>query len=185
MTLTPVRRHVAAGLLLMLMLPVFIGGCTRSPAVSRERPAAAPAVTRAIVTKHTDGDTAHMRLSNGAEEKVRFIGIDTPEVAESPEPYGQEASAYTARAIPIGSTVWLEFDAERRDQYGRLLAYVWLDEPADGSEAEVRAKMLNAQLVSDGYAQVYTFPPNVTYTEVFARFQTEAREAERGLWAGD
>ena len=169
----------------MVIMPVCAGGCTRTPAASRERPAAAPAVTRAIVTKHTDGDTAHMRLPNGVDEKVRFIGIDAPEVAESPEPYGQDASAYTARAIPIGSTVWLEFDAERRDQYGRLLAYVWLDEPADGSEAEVRAKMLNAQLVSDGYAQVYTFPPNVKYAGMFRRLQSEAREAERGLWAGD
>jgi len=125
-----------------------------------------------------------MRLTDGAEETVRFIGIDSPEVGERLEPYGEAASAYTADAIPLGTTAWLEFDVERRDQYGRLLAYVWLEKPADRSEGEVRAKMLNAQLVLDGYAHAVTYPPIVAYTEMLRRFQTEAREAEKGLWAG-
>jgi micrococcal nuclease len=116
-------------------------------------------------------------------EKVRFIGIDAPEVGERLEPYGTEAAAYTAKAIPSGATVWLEFDAERRDQYGRLLAYVWLEQPSDTSEAEARAKMLNARLVVDGYAHAHTYPPNVKYTAVLKRLQREAREAGRGLWA--
>lgn len=142
----------------------------------------APRVTRAVVTRHADGDTARFLLDNGTEEKVRFIGIDTPEVYGQAETYGKEASAYTAKAIPIGATVWLETDVELRDRYGRLLAYVWLESPRDASDAEVRAKMLNARLVLDGYAQVYTFPPNVRYVDLFTRYQTDAREAYRGLW---
>ena len=141
-----------------------------------------PRVTRAVVTRHTDGDTAWFRLDGGGEEKVRFIGIDTPEVYGQVEPYGREASAYTARAIPIGATVWLETDVELRDRYDRLLAYVWLESPGDASVGEVRAKMLNARLVSDGFAQVSTYPPNVRYVEVFTECQAEAREANRGLW---
>jgi micrococcal nuclease len=142
----------------------------------------APRVVRASATRHTDGDTAWFRLETGAEEKVRFIGVDTPEVYGQAEPYGAEASAYTAKAIPIGTTVWLETDLELRDRYDRLLAYIWLDVPGDTSDAEVRTKMLNARLVIDGYAQTATYPPNVRYVDYFTRYQTEAREAGRGLW---
>ena len=79
--------------------------------------------------------------------------------------------------------MWLETDAELRDRYGRLLAYVWLEEPVTGDEAEVREKMLNARLVLDGYASAYTYPPNVKYTSILKDLQSEARENTRGLWA--
>ncbi|HET6498085.1 MAG TPA: thermonuclease family protein [Coriobacteriia bacterium] len=144
-------------------------------------PADAPRVTQAVVAGHTDGDTARFRVG-GAEERVRFIGIDTPEVYGGVEPLGRESSAYTARAIPVGATVWLETDIELRDRHGRLLAYVWLERPRAASDAEVRAKMLNARLVLDGFAQTSTYPPNVRYVDHFTRYQTEAREAQRGLW---
>lgn len=153
-----------------------------APEPPPEPAASAPKVTRAVVTQHTDGDTARFRLEGAAEEKVRFIGVDTPEVYGGAEPYGAEASAYTARAIPVGAVVYLETDAELRDKYGRLLAYVWLERPASASDAEVRAKMLNARLVLDGYAQIATYPPNVRYVDFFTRYQTEARDSDRGLW---
>jgi micrococcal nuclease len=144
-----------------------------------------PDVFRAEVTRHTDGDTFHVRLDDWSREKVRLIGIDTPEVGERLEPYGEAAAAYTAEAVPIGTTVWLEIDTEQRDKYTRLLAYVWLERPADRSEAEVRAKMLNARIVLDGYAQAFTYPPNVRYNDLLMRLQAEARSAERGLWAAE
>lgn len=62
--------------------------------------------------------------------------------------------------------MWFELDAQERDQYGRLLAYVWLAPPRDTSEAEVRAKMFNAPLLIEGYAQVLTVPPNVKYADL-------------------
>lgn len=158
----------------------LVAGCATAGA---PRTADTPSVTRAEVIAHTDGDTAHVRLDAGAEEKVRFIGIDTPEVGEHAESFGDEAAAYTAAAIPVGTTVWLETDAELRDRYGRLLAYVWLAEPRSGDAAEVRELMLNARLVLDGYANAYTYPPNVKYTEVLKDLQAEAREDGRGLWA--
>lgn len=142
-------------------------------------------MTRAVVTRHTDGDTAHFRLESGAVEKVRFIGVDTPEVYGQAEAYGKEASAYTAAAIPLGATVWLETDAELRDRYDRMLAYVWLEVPTDASDTEIRAKMLNARLLIDGYAQMATYPPNVRYVEHFRAYQAEAREADRGLWEAE
>ncbi|MHB1016635.1 MAG: thermonuclease family protein [Coriobacteriia bacterium] len=174
----------AASAALVVALTVLVAwGCTLLPGPSPEPLAGAPEVTRAEVIRHTDGDTAHFRLQSGAEERVRFIGIDTPEVGEHAEPYGAEAAAYTARAIPVGTTVWLETDAELRDKHGRLLAYVWLEQPMSGGEAEVRGKMLNARIVLDGFASAFTYPPNVKYTDVLKGLQAEARSTRRGLWA--
>ena len=168
---------------LALAAAALLAGCLADAALQPAPPPEPGAVIRAVVTRHTDGDTAWFLLDGGAEEKVRFIGIDTPEVFGETEPYGAEASAYTADAIPVGTTVWLELDVEERDQYGRLLAYVWLERPDETSDVRIRAGMLNARLLLDGYAQVYTFPPNVTYVDHFTRYQTEAREAGRGLWS--
>jgi micrococcal nuclease len=175
---TAIRRASLAAVAVTAL--ALLAGC----ALTQDDPLpGAPAVTRAVVIRHTDGDTAHFRLEGEAEEKVRFIGIDTPEVGERAEPYGDEAAAYTADAIPLGATVWLETDVERRDRYGRLLAYVWLERPESGDAAEVRESMLNARIVLDGYAMAYTYPPNVKYTSVLKDLQAEARDAERGLWA--
>lgn len=141
----------------------------------------APMVRGGVVARVVDGDTAHIVI-DGVREKVRFIGVDTPESTRETEPYGREASAYT-KSLLDGRYVWIETDAELRDRYGRLLAYVWLERPDSVDSGEVRAKQLNARLVLEGYAQVYTFPPNVRYTEVYVACQREAREANRGLWA--
>ena len=139
----------------------------------------------AKVERVVDGDTAIFRLSSGARERVRFIGVDTPESTTTHEPFGEEASAYTKRVLTPGRSVLLELDAEQRDRYERLLAYVWLETPATLGDAEIRAKMLNAQLAIDGYAQQMTIAPNVKYADSFRRYVAEARDAQRGLWAPD
>lgn len=154
-------------------------------AVSPSTPDALPApdglrLAHGTVVRVVDGDTAHV-LVGGVNEKVRFIGIDTPEDTSTHEPYGAQATAYTRAAID-GREVWLETDAELRDRYGRLLAYVWLEPPASTETSEVLGKMLNAKLVAEGYAQIYTFPPNVKYAEVFLAAQRDARERGAGLW---
>ncbi|MDO8881203.1 MAG: thermonuclease family protein [Coriobacteriia bacterium] len=172
-------------LLIALAVAALMVGCV-PPAVTppeADRAPGTPAVRRAVITGHTDGDTAHFRLASGVEEKVRFIGIDSPETGDAPEPFGEEASAYTAEAIPVGATVWLETDAELRDCYGRLLAYVWLAEPRTGDEAEVRALMLNARIVLAGYAYANTYLPNVSYQGILRDCQAEANAENRGLWA--
>lgn len=122
----------------------------------------------------------------GHNEKVRFIGVNCPEISHpslgiKEQPYGQKAKAYTKNEL-LGKKVWLEFDVQERDKYGRLLAYVWLEPPSSDSEEEIRAKMFNARLLLEGYAQVMTVPPNVPYQDKFLRFQAEARKAGRGLW---
>jgi len=131
-----------------------------------------------------DGDTARIKLSNGHEETVRFIGIDTPETkhpSKPVQPYGPEASKYTQEQLK-GKTVYLEIDVTERDKYGRLLAYIWLEKPKSNTESEIREKMFNAQLLLNGYGQLLTIPPNVKHVDSFTKFQTESRSANKGLW---
>lgn len=142
-----------------------------------------PRTIGAVVDKHVDGDTAWFVLDGGVREKVRFIGVDTPESTARHEPFGKEAAAFTATILTAGRDVSLQLDVDERDRYGRLLAYVWLDEPATGDDAEARRSMLNAMLVGGGYATVLTVPPNVAYVDLFVALQKEARVGGRGLWA--
>jgi micrococcal nuclease len=160
---------------------------TSAPASAPARTAPVAATTqsgfvRVTVARVVDGDTIHVTMPDGADETIRFIGVNTPESTTRHEPYGEEASAYSKKRLPKGLTVWLETDVGLRDRYGRMLAYVWLAEPASDSPAEVRSKMFNAELLIEGYAQLMTIPPDVRYVEVFTPLQAEAREADRGLW---
>lgn len=135
------------------------------------------------VTRVIDGDT--IKISTG--EHVRFIGIDAPEsrynaklerdMARSRKDMkailkmGKAASDFV-RNLLEWKKVRLEFDVRRTDKYGRLLAYVYLE---DGT-------FVNAKIVEEGYAQVMTIPPDVKYSGTFIRLQKEAREKRKGLW---
>lgn len=126
--------------------------------------------TTAVVQRVVDGDT--VVLAGG--ERVRYIGVDTPELHHPRKPverYAREATEFN-RSMVQGKAVRLEFDVQRRDRYGRLLAYVFLE---DGT-------FVNGELLRQGYAQLLTIPPNVKYADRFVELQREAREAKRGLW---
>ena len=132
----------------------------------------------AQVIKVTDGDTIQV-LINNTKEKVRLIGVDTPETKhpkKGVQYYGKEASQFTKSQLE-GRTVYLEFDVGQRDRYKRILAYVWLDP----NETNPRA-MFNSILLLEGYAQLMTIQPNVKYADLFKEYQREARENNRGLW---
>jgi micrococcal nuclease len=77
--------------------------------------------------------------------------------------------------------IWLEFDVQKRDRHGQLLAYVWLKLTKEFSEDEIRENMFNARLLLDGYAKIYTYPPNDKYVNFFIKFQREAVENKTGL----
>ena len=131
------------------------------------------------VIRTVDGDTVWVRLAGGVE-KVRYIGIDTPETnhpTRGEEPGGRAATEIN-RGLVGDRAVRLEPDVQLRDRHGRLLAYVWVRR-RDGAEL-----MVNAELVRLGYAAVMTIPPNVRHAELFRKLATEARENHRGLWAG-
>ncbi len=153
---------MAARWLLFSLLPLLLA----LPAWS------APGGFEGTVVRVVDGDTIHVRIGDRVE-KVRYIGVNTPEVhhpTKGEEPGGREATEVNRRLL-IDKHVRLELDVSERDRYGRLLAYVWVGET-----------MVNAELVRLGYAQVMTVPPNVRYQEMFVKLQREAREAGRGLW---
>ncbi len=120
-----------------------------------------------------DGDTIHVRIA-GSREKVRYIGIDTPESVRPGTPvecFAKAAAAHNARLV-AGRRVRLVTDVDERDRFGRLLAYVYVGD-----------RMVNAELVRDGYATQLTVPPNVRHAALFRRLARAAREAGRGLWA--
>lgn len=135
------------------------------------------------VVEVTDGDTVVVRMPGSEDERLRLIGVDAPETADPPDPYGPEAAAY-ARERLEGRKVYLETDVEERDRHGRLLGYVWLEPPdaVPAGTGEVREKMFNARMLLDGYAMKMTVAPNVRYADCFQEFQREAREQARGLW---
>ncbi len=132
-----------------------------------------PSGVDVVVRKVVDGDT--IEVTGG--ERVRLIGIDTPETKAPDRPvgcFGAEASRFTAGVIPPGTTVRLVGDAEQRDQYGRLLAYVYRG--SDGL-------FVNAELLRRGYAQLLTIPPNIAHADEFAAIAGAARTGSQGLWA--
>lgn len=166
------RRRLGAVVALLMVA----GGCAHSggPAL---KPAAAtamlPAGVDVEVRKVVDGDT--IEVAGG--ERVRFIGVDTPETVAPDRPvgcFGKEASRFTASVIPPGTPVRLVGDVEQRDRYGRLLAYVYRQ--ADGL-------FVNAELLRQGYAQLLTIPPNIAHTDEFTAIARQAREGSQGLWA--
>ena len=136
--------------------------------------------TSAHIRRVVDGDT--VILSDG--RRMRLIGINAPEIGEKSELYGREAASWLADTVE-GKTVYLEKDISDTDQYGRLLRYIWLDQPEVLNEESIRSLMINAVMVDQGYAQPYTFPPDVKYAEVILTCAREARDNERGLWALD
>ena len=123
----------------------------------------------ARVKRVVDGDT--LLLTNG--ERVRLIGVDTPETKHPQKPvqyFGKEAYLFTKRMVE-GKEVRLEYDWQKRDKYGRLLAYVYL---LDGT-------FLNAEIIKQGFGFAYTRFP-FKFLEEFRRYEREARENRRGLW---
>jgi micrococcal nuclease len=127
------------------------------------------------VVRVVDGDTIQVEV-DGRREKVRYIGVDTPESVKPGTPvqcFAKRASAFNKHLL-AGERVRLVPDAEARDRYGRLLAYVYRAE--DGL-------FVNAALVRHGYARTLTIRPNVAHAGEFRRLASAARRAGRGLWS--
>jgi micrococcal nuclease len=114
-------------------------------------------------------------------EIVRLIGAGLPDLKKDKktiQEMGKIASQVTENWVK-GKKIFLEFDVEKRDRYGRLLAYVHVPFKGGGIPCKI---LFNQILVSGGYAQVYTFPPNVKYKDRFLKTQREARKNKKGFW---
>lgn len=158
-------------LLGLTALAALAAACS-SP-IGRAAPSS-PAGT-AVVVHVDDGDTIDVLL-DGERVRVRLIGIDTPETKKPDTPvqcFGPEASAFTEATLPEGTEVRLERDAEARDPYGRLLAYVY--RASDGL-------FVNRALADGGFARELSIAPNTAHADEFADAVTAARKARTGLW---
>lgn len=125
------------------------------------------------VTRVVDGDTIDVEI-NGKIERVRYIGIDTPETVDPRKPvqcFGVEASKKNKELVE-GKMVRLEKDITDRDKYSRLLRYVWVNDA-----------LVNLVLVTQGFAKSYSYPPDVAYQDIFVIGEKKAREDKLGLWS--
>ncbi len=131
------------------------------------------------VVRCADGDTIVVGnpRNRRRRQKVRLIGVDTPESLRSLYqdimPYGKEASAYTRKRLKKGRRIFLIYGRAKRDRFGRLLAYVYLD----------TGEFFNATLVKKGYAFADAHPPNVKYAKLFQKSERKAKRRRRGLWS--
>ena len=129
---------------------------------------------KVIVSKVIDGDT--IELENG--KKVRFVGMDTPETVDPRRPvgcFGKEASNET-KSLLTAKVVILQKDISDTDKFGRLLRYIFL--PLEGGQI----LFVNDYLVREGYAKVYTYPPDVKFDGQFREAEKQAKENKKGLW---
>lgn len=159
------------------MALMLIGGCASSHPASAPSSATVGETSSGGSTRRVervvDGDT----IVVGGGERVRFIGIDTPETVDPRKPvqcFGEAASQFTKHLLPPGTGVRLAYDVERTDRYGRTLAYVY--RARDGL-------FVNLVLVQRGYAQAATYPPDVEHADDFVAAARRAREQGRGLWS--
>lgn len=163
--------------------PVYTGGVElyrlNNPPLRSARDAQLSRMIPARVTDVVDGDTIKVRIPNPhpiqlkTDETIRFLGIDAPETSTSPRPagyYGEEAKTYVAKLLG-GKDILLAFDWDLRDKYGRLLAYIYLQ---DGT-------CVNLMLVEQGYALAYVHFP-FQFMDEFTQAQATAKQQRRGLW---
>lgn len=137
----------------------------------------------AALEKVVDGDTLWV-VKDGEREKIRLIGIDTPESVHPDQAknneYGEMASDYVKTLLADTEYVYLAYDEDRTDRYDRTLAYVWLSD--DTSDI---TNMLNAAILMNGYAVNKEYKPNVKYSSEFETLRNMAEESDAGLWAYD
>lgn len=170
------------------LLVVALIGITSLPggALAKDKALRVPDdAERVELVRVIDGDTFDARFLDGQydgqTERVRLIGIDTPETNYSygnqPECYGEQASKKTESLLVASSEIWLERDVSDEDPNGRLLRYVWIVSEIDG-----QVHFLNADLVRQGYAEAKTYRPNTTRQSTLDQAERDAIDASAGMW---
>jgi micrococcal nuclease len=167
------RPGIGAVVVLVVGAWVLVQGCVDGGSDAGDDATPAPGSSmRARVVRVIDGDTVVVAVE-GERESVRYIGVDTPETVKQDTPvqcFGPKSSAANHRLVE-GRTVRLVVDREARDDYGRLLAYVYAG-----------SRFVNAELIRDGYARTLAIEPNTRHAAKLQRLATRAARAGRGLW---
>lgn len=148
-----------------LIVSLACGQSSENLPKSQSNPPQPTELESVTVAEVIDGDTVN--LADG--ERVRYIGLNTPERDEA---YYDEATQLNRQLLNAGP-VQLEFDVETQDQFGRTLAYIWVD-----------GVLVNLEIVRQGYANMLVVPPNNRYEAEFRQAEAEARQAKRGMWQG-
>lgn len=171
--------HLRAALAVLLLVSLVL--LVPAPAGAVDAPGPPDDGELVRVTEVVDGDTIRVEWPDGWWERVRYIGIDTPEVGRGPgevdEPWAQEATQAN-RELVGGREVLLERDISDTDRYDRLLRYVWV-------EVDDGWVMVNGELVAAGLADVRAYEPDTRYHDWFRQLQDEARAAGRGMYGED
>jgi endonuclease YncB( thermonuclease family) len=157
----------------LVVMAAACGGASAHSSTTTPEAGIQPA--NATIVRVIDGDTVDATI-DGHDERVRLIGIDTPETKKPDTPvqcFGPEASAYADSLLPAGTRVRIERDVEARDDYGRLLGYVYRSSDQ---------LFVNLAIVAGGYARPLTIPPNTTYATDFVQAAHDAEAADLGLW---
>jgi micrococcal nuclease len=162
---------------------VALSACDRSSGGVPTTTAPSAVEANATVVRIVDGDTLDVTTGGDRGERVRLIGVDTPEVAHEAsgdrpgnpaECFGDEAKVFTGSLLPAGTAVRLERDVVARDDYGRLLAYVY--RASDGV-------FVNYELARHGFAQPLTIQPNSRFADLIVEATRRAESDELGLWS--
>lgn len=190
------RKHPVAALVVAVAIVIALGagnllsGAGGSAAQPSSGGSGVDGLVQAQVVRVVDGDTIQVDL-DGERQRVRLIGINCPEsVAEEEHrntAEGVDASEFTKAIVSEGDTVWLQSDQNDTDQYDRLLRYVWIELPSDPfDEGEIESKMLNAILVSEGYAEARVYDNDDLYADELEDLERDAVRNDRGvsyMWA--
>ena len=148
--------------LIILCVALYVGTMLGSDSTSKDQ---------VRVKSVADGDTIHVEFKDGHDETIRLLGIDTPETHHPTKPigcFGPEAENFTRSSLN-GQSVSLEYDVERKDKYGRTLAYVYID-----------GESFNEELLREGYAKVLSIEPNSKHARNYASLELKARNAGLG-----
>ena len=168
------NRWIFTGIAIVIVLAISVG----SLYLQRQKTEKEYVIAEIVYV--IDGDTI-IASWNGKEHKVRMIGIDAPESVSATEEentvYGELASEYTKANLQQGMKIYLTFDQERTDIYGRTLAYIWLDK-----DFENMNNLYQNQMVSAGYAIAVKYEPNILYWQVLEASMLEAITNKSGLW---
>lgn len=173
-------------ILLIILFTISLSSCDKIPSENHsEITQNEPTYIKAKVLYAVDGDTIWVDI-DGKEEKIRFVGVNTPELAKDGNPaefMAEEAKNFTSNALR-NKEIYLEKDVTDRDKYDRMLRYIWLEKPTlNPTKEDIEEKNLNGILVKNGYAYSNYYKPDTKYQKYLDKIEKSAQDKGLGIWS--